>query len=189
MKPWHFSSAAILALAAADPALAHTMGGSVAGFGAGFSHPLFGMDHLLAMLAIGMWAAQAGTAAAWRIPLVFVAALAAGGWLGMLGVGLPLVEPGIAASLLALGLLISFQVSLPPPTGMALAAIFALWHGHAHGSEMPLAAAPWLYALGFLSATGLLHLIGFVAGKTVTGLTLRICGGIIAAAGLFAAAT
>src|SRR3546814_827787 len=126
-------------LAAACPALAHTYGVYGGGFGAGFSHPLGGLDHVLAMVAVGVWAAQIGGRAMWLVPAAFVAAMIGGGLVGMAGVPLPMVELGIVASVVLLGALIALQSRLPLPLSMALVALFALFHGHAHGLEAPAA--------------------------------------------------
>ena len=166
MKTTHPSTrtAALLAalflptLAGAHPG--HGAGGVVNGL----AHPLQGLDHLLAMLAVGLWAAQLGGRARWAVPAAFVGAMAVGGALGMAGAGLPLAEQGIAASVLILGLLIAAAVRLPLVAGAALVGIFALCHGYAHGAEMPETAAGAVYALGFAGATALLHGCGFGLG-------------------------
>lgn len=177
-------AAGLLALGAASPALAHP-GGVGGGFAGGALHPLAGLDHLLAMLAVGLWAAQLGGRALWGVPLAFLAALAAGAGLAWAGVALPAVEPGILASLVVIGLLVAFAVRMPAALGAGLVAVFALLHGHAHGAEMPTAAAPALYALGFLAATALLHLGGLAAGRLLPhGLyAVRTAGAAVAAAG------
>jgi urease accessory protein len=155
-----------LALVSTAPgALAHTFGAAGAGFGAGVGHPFLGLDHLAAMVAIGVWAAQAGWRPVWSVPLVFMAVMALGAALAFAGVTLPAVEAGIAASLLVLGLLVAAAVRLPVSAGAVIAAVFAVFHGHAHGSEIPQALAPWLYVAGFVLATGVLHVAGIVAGR------------------------
>src|SRR5690606_474733 len=120
---------------------------------AGITHPITGLDHLLAMLAVGLWAAQQHGAARWTLPMTFVATMLLGGLLGFAGVELPLMESGIAASVLALGLLVA--VAARPPLWVAggLTALFAISHGVAHGLELPELASPWGYALGFVGAT------------------------------------
>lgn len=176
------------ALAAASPALAHTYGVHGSGFGAGFAHPLGGLDHILAMVAVGVWAAQIGGRAMWLVPTAFVAAMIGGGAIGMAGVPLPMVELGIVASVVLLGALIALQSRLPLPLTMALVALFALFHGHAHGLEAPTAAAPLLYAAGFTLATALLHGAGVGLALAVSRLSsiraVRLAGGAIAAGGL-----
>lgn len=164
-KPWIVSIVSIAGLFAAE-AQAHA-GLHGAGFASGVAHPFTGLDHLLAMVAVGLWAAQLGGKARWAVPAAFVAMLGVGGALGMLGVNLPGVEEGIAASVLTLGLLIAFSTRLPLAAGMALAGAFAIFHGHAHGAEMPSVAAPWLYALGFIFSTILLHGVGLGAGMAM----------------------
>lgn len=157
--------AGLVLVGAAPSALAHTFGAVGAGFAAGFGHPFLGLDHLAAMIAVGVWAAQAGWRPVWSVPLVFMAVLAIGAVLAFAGIALPAVEAGIAASLLVLGLLIATAERLPLGAGAVIAALFAVFHGHAHGSEIPQALAPWLYAAGFVLATGVLHAAGIGAGR------------------------
>jgi urease accessory protein len=154
----------VLALAA-SATYAHHLEVMGTGFGAGFGHPFLGLDHLAAMIAVGVWAAQAGWRPVWGVPLVFMTVMAFGAVLAFAGIALPAVEAGIAASVLVLGLLIAAAVRLPATAGAAIVAAFAVFHGHAHGSEIPQALAPWLYAGGFLLATALLHATGIVAGR------------------------
>lgn len=171
-------------------ALAHSFGAQGAGFAAGFGHPLLGLDHLLAMIAVGLWASQLGGRAVWRVPAAFVMALALGALLAVLGMSLPAVEPGIMASMLVVGLLIAFAVRLPTAAGMAIVALFALCHGHAHGAEMPVAAQPVLYGLGFVLASALLHGAGVGLGLTMARLATprltRAAGAAVALAGAWA---
>ena len=158
------------------------------GFAHGFAHPLHGPDHLLAMLAVGLWAAQLGGRAKWAVPACFTGVMACGGALGMAGVGLPFAEQGIVVSVLILGLLIAAAVRLPLAAGMAVVGIFALCHGHAHGAEMPETAAGAVYALGFTGATVLLHACGFGLGVLMQRVAkaewLRAGGVAISAAGV-----
>jgi urease accessory protein len=155
-----------------------------AGLAAGFAHPLGGLDHVLAMVAVGLWAAQLGGRALWLVPSAFVAMMLAGGALGAAGVGVPAVEIGVAGSVLLLGLLIAFGVRAPLGVSMALVGGFAILHGHAHGSAMP-AGAGALYVLGFTAATVILHAVGVGLGVTCgTRWTLRWGGVGIAAAGI-----
>jgi urease accessory protein len=151
-------------LLAAPAAHAHPLIMHTAGFVAGIAHPFLGLDHLLAMLAVGVWAAQLGGRALWAVPLSFLTLMALGGLAGANGVPLPLVQPGIGASVLVLGLLIASAARLPTALGMILVGVFALCHGHAHGAEMPAAASPWLYGLGFVAATAVLHAVGLGVG-------------------------
>lgn len=181
--------AALLALLALPgPAAAHTFGATGAGLAEGFLHPLGGWDHLLAMLAVGVWAAQLGGRAVWAAPAAFVGGLVLGAVLGMAGVELVAVETGILASLVVVGLLIALAVRLPLPGGLALVALFGLVHGHAHGTELPEAASPLLYGIGFVSASILLHAIGVALGTAARRWALpllpRLGGGAVAAAGL-----
>jgi len=174
------------ALAVPGAALAHT-GHPTGGFGYGFAHPLGGLDHLLAMLAVGLWAAQAGGRALWAVPATFLAVMAAGGGLALAGVALPAVELGIAGSVLAFGLLVACAARLPLPAGMALTGAFALFHGFAHGAEMAAGASAVAYGAGFLAATALLHGVGLVAGQLgrvrLGGALVRVGGAATAAAG------
>jgi urease accessory protein len=151
-------------------------------------HPFSGLDHILAMMAVGVWAAQTGRPALWVLPLAFPLAMAAGGLLGVAGVPVPGIESGIAASVLVLGLLIAFRAKPPLALSIALVALFAVFHGHAHGTELPQAASPVLYGLGFVAATAIQHLIGLGIGHAMrlpAGVTaLRVGGGAIAAAGI-----
>ena len=167
----------------AGTASAHTGDHAVAGFASGLAHPFMGLDHLFALLAIGLWAAQQGGRARWSIPAAFVGAMLVGGGLTLAGLALPQVETGIAASVLVLGLLIATRRQWAAPVGMAIAAGFALFHGYAHGLEMPQAASPALYALGFVLATAVLHGLG-IAGHLAGRRAVQWAGAGIAATGL-----
>ena len=156
---------------------------TVTGFAGGLAHPLSGLDHLLAMVAIGLWAAQQGGRALWAIPAAFVGAMGVGGGLALAGLVLPHVETGIAASVLVLGLLIATRRQWAAPVGMIIAAAFALFHGYAHGLGMPQAASPALYALGFVLATACLHGVG-ITGSLVGRRAVQLAGVGIAATGL-----
>lgn len=148
------------------PALAHTGIGPVDGLAAGFAHPLGGLDHLMAMLGIGLWAGLLGGRATWALPAAFLGAMAAGGALGLAGLGLPMVEAGIAASVIVLGAVVALAARLPLAAALSLAALFGLFHGHAHGAEMhPEAGAATTYAAGFLLATAGLHALGLALGR------------------------
>lgn len=162
--------AAILFLAAAMPAYAHVGVGTTSSFTAGFMHPLSGLDHMTVMIAVGLWAAMKGGKAVWAWPLAFVGVMVAGAALGMLQVPVPFVEPGILASVVALGLLVALAVDLPVSAGVAIIGLFALFHGHAHGTEVPENAGGLEYMAGFAVATALLHGIGIAAAL---GLGLR----------------
>jgi urease accessory protein len=181
--------AALLALPAA--AHAHVGVGSTHGFAHGFEHPLFGLDHLLAMIAVGLWAAQVGGRALWAVPTTFVGVMALGGALGMMGVPVPFIEPGIAASVLILGLLIAFAVRMPLAAAVPLVGLFAIFHGHAHGAEMPENASGAAYAVGFMLATAALHGVGIGLGMAIQRFTaapvIRFAGAAIAVAGVYVA--
>ncbi|MFZ6678494.1 HupE/UreJ family protein [Undibacterium sp. Tian12W] len=155
----------------------------------GFLHPFTGFDHLLAMLAIGIWAAQQKHGRAWLIPASFPLMMVVGGALALAGIALPGVEHGIAVSVLVLGLLISFAVKLPVSAGVALVSIFAMAHGYAHGQEMPANESAVLYGTGFVLATALIHAAGWFASnitqKMLTGKLPRFAGVGIALAGAF----
>jgi len=171
------------------PLFAHTGHGTL-GFSSGFTHPVFGPDHLLAMLSVGILSAQMGGRAIWTIPLAFVSFMLVGGILGMLGIPFFSVEVGIAVSVLALGLAIASDKKFPVGLAMAGVAFFALFHGHAHGAEMPNSAQPALYALGFVLGTTTIHLLGVAMGWAFTrhpggALRLRWAGFCIAVLGLF----
>jgi urease accessory protein len=171
------------------PAEAHLLNASHAGAAQGFAHPFSGLDHILAMVAVGLWATQIWRRALWVLPLAFPLAMAAGGLLGMSGVSLPGIETGIAASVALLGLLIALAAKPQLPATIGLVALFALFHGHAHGAELPAAASPLLYGLGFVAATVVLHLTGLGIGQIVKlpqgQLAVRAGGAGIAAAGAF----
>lgn len=164
------SVAAALLLAASLPAEAHVGAGPTSSFAAGFMHPLSGLDHMTVMIAVGLWAALKGGKAIWAWPLAFVCVMLAGGVLGMLNVPMPFVEPGILASVVALGLLVALAVDLPVSTGVAVIGLFALLHGNAHGTEVPENVGGLEYMAGFAVATALLHLAGIAAAL---GLGLR----------------
>ena len=162
-KPFIHSLTAVAALALATPALAHTGGGSTAGFAAGLLHPLTGFDHLLAILAVGAWSALAAPAKAWAPPLAFFLAMLAGAGLAFAGVVVPAAETGIVLSLLALGLLIGARVKLGLSAAIALVALFALPHGYAHGTEA--AGGLLAYTAGFAATTAGLLALGVVIGR------------------------
>ena len=178
--------AAVLLSGVSGLALAHP-GHESASFLSGFSHPLGGLDHLLAMLAVGLYAAQQAARARWSLPLGFVLAMLLGAGLGAFGLGLPAVETGIATSVLVLGLLIAFAIRLPLAASLPLVALFALFHGHAHHAEMGTASL-LTYAAGFALATACLHAAGFMLARWLpqspAGLAAkRIAGACVAAIG------
>ena len=179
--------ALILLLATAGPALAHTEGGEAVGLLSGLSHPVSGWDHILAMVAVGLWGAQLGAPAIWVLPVAFPVVMALGGFVGLLGISLPGVEVAIALSAFVLGAMVLFEVRPPIPLAAALVAFFAVFHGHAHGAELPEGADGLLYSLGFVIATGLLHALGIGIGLVhrwpAGRLALRGAGAVVAAAG------
>ena len=157
----------IPALFLASPALAHLDPGEHGSFAAGFSHPVFGADHILAMLAVGLWAACLAGRAFWALPVAFVAAMALGFVLSLSGVPLPMVEPMILASVLIFGVLVATAIRLPLSAAVAITAALGVFHGHAHGTEIGGAGA-LAYLAGFATATGFLHALGAGAGLGFT---------------------
>ncbi|MDC8756779.1 HupE/UreJ family protein [Janthinobacterium fluminis] len=189
MQSKHFRYLALASLAISGAANAHP--GHSHGAMAGLMHPFMGLDHLLAMLAVGVWAAQLGGKAKWLLPLSFVAVLVAGAGLAMSGTVLPMVEGGIATSVLLLGMLIALAVQMPAAAGAAMVGVFALFHGYAHGVEMPHLSTPWQYGFGFVVASALLHGAGVVLGNSLQRqvLWLRASGALIALSGIWMSAT
>ncbi|MDO8177727.1 MAG: HupE/UreJ family protein [Undibacterium sp.] len=176
-------------MSVAFPALAHVDAShAVSGFGSGFMHPLLGLDHLLAMLAVGIWAAQNQRPALWLLPLVFPLMMVFGAALGINGVHLAGIELGIAISLAVLGLLIAFTIKMPVGVSCALVALFAVVHGYAHGVELPTADSAVLYGAGFILSTALIHVFGISlsrwGNKNITSSASRFSGAGIAAMGL-----
>lgn len=178
---------AILLAFAATPGLAHTGVGAAGGFSSGFFHPVFGWDHVVAMVAVGLWGAFLGAPAIWVLPMVFPLVMAFGGALGVIGIPVPAVETGIAMSGVILGLAVAFAVRAPLWLAGLLVGVFAVFHGHAHGTELPEAVNPFAYAAGFVIATGLLHLAGIGCGLLVRApggqWLVRAGGGVIALTG------
>jgi urease accessory protein len=175
-------------LGAIDPALAHTGLEHAFSFASGFAHPCTGLDHMLALVAVGLWAGLNGGRAIWAWPAAFLVAMLSGGALGIAGVFVPLAEPGILASLLVLGLLVLTAARLPLALGAALIALFAIAHGHAHGAELPNTAAAVTYVAGFALATALLHAAGIAlaraGGSGYGSLLVRGAGAAVAAVGV-----
>lgn len=155
---------ALCTLAVPLTATAHTFGTHAAGFMQGIMHPLSGLDHLLAMVAVGLWASQLGGRALWAVPMAFVGAMVLGSVLGMTGYALPFTETAIVLSVLTLGLMISFAVRVSTAVGMLLVGGLAVFHGQAHGMEMTLGISGMSYALGFVITTSALHIAGILAG-------------------------
>lgn len=183
-------AALIVYLAAAGTSYAHDESGGGAGFITGLFHPVLGFDHFLAMLSVGIISAQIGGKAIWYIPATFVLAMIAGGALGIQEVDLLAVEVGIATSVLILGAVLAAGKVIPEWLAIPSVAIFGIFHGHAHGTEMPLIADPWLYSTGFVIGTAIIHLVGVLIGFSfkrvqVGGQALRVAGLGIAAAGAY----
>lgn len=186
-----YSSRLLLLVGAfALPGLAYAHPGheNMSGLLSGLGHPLFGLDHLLAMLAVGLWGAQLGGQARWLLPVLFVGVMLAGGALSMFGLAVPAVEPVIVASVLMLGLFLLWARQVPLLVSGTLVSIFALFHGAAHGTEMPLQVSAMTYALGFALATAGLHLVGLLAGAWLQQrswpLVSRVMGALIGLAGV-----
>jgi urease accessory protein len=169
------------------PALAHPGEGGAGGFLSGFAHPLFGPDHVVAMVAVGLWGALLGQPAIWLLPIVFPLVMAFGGVLGVVGVPIPSVETGIAASAIILGAMVALAARVPLWIAAALVGVFAIFHGYAHGRELPDGANAVAFAAGFVIATGTLHLCGIAFGLLarwpVGQLAVRAAGGAIALTG------
>jgi urease accessory protein len=175
----------------AAPAYAHTGVHLNFSFESGFLHPLHGLDHLLAMFAVGLLAAQLGGRAIWLVPGAFVAMMVVGALVGIAGLEIPGVELGILLSVIAIALPVAFAFGMPAPVAMAYVGVFALFHGAAHGAELPVNADAWPYFAGFALATALLHaagiVVGLACGRTSAGqgaLALRAAGGLVMLAGL-----
>jgi urease accessory protein len=180
---------AILAATLLLPSFAHAHvgAGETAGFLHGIGHPLGGLDHICAMVGVGLWATQMGGKAIWAVPLTFVGVMVLGGALGMLGFHLPFVEPGMVVSVLALGVLVAAAVHLPLSASIIIVAMFAILHGHVHGAEMPQTASGLAYEAGFTIATTLLHACGIGLGVAIqrlasqaivrfAGIAITLCG-------------
>ncbi len=181
--------AVMLAAIPLTSALAHTGAATSSGLESGFLHPLTGPDHLVAMVAVGLWGAQLGNPAIWVLPITFPLVMALGGVIGLSGIELPLVEPVIALSGVALGIMVALSVRPPLWIAAVIVAVFAIFHGYAHGRELPEAADPIAYAVGFVVATGLLHLAGIGIGALISSpagaKAVRACGAAIGCAGVY----
>lgn len=185
-----FAAVAAFALAP-GLASAHTGLGHVDGFAHGFAHPLGGLDHVLAMVMVGLFAAQLGGRARWLVPASFLAAMVVGGALGFAGVGVPFVELGIGLSIVVLGGVVAFNLQAGVTVAMALVGFFAVFHGFAHGAEMPESASGLAYGAGFALATALLHAAGLGVGLALDGkvgarraMVVRSIGALVAFAGI-----
>ena len=181
--------APLLLLCLPAPALAHTGENVAAGLLSGFLHPLTGIDHLLAMVAVGIWGTQLGRPAIWLLPLTFPLVMSVGGVLGVRGAPLPAVEVGVAGSAAVLGLMILLAARPPVAVAAIIVGAFAIFHGHAHGTELPGAADPLAYGAGFVLVTGLLHAAGIAIGLLdrwpAGALALRGAGAVIGAVGVY----
>lgn len=168
--------------------LAHT-GGTGGGFLSGLSHPVGGLDHILAMVAVGLWGAQLGKPSIWLLPITFPLMMAVGAALGLMGYPVPGVEIGIALSAVVLGLMVLLEAKPPLAVSMILVGIFAVFHGHAHGTELPPDQSGLLYSVGFVISTGLLHAVGIGIGtvRSLPGgkVILRGAGAVVLAGGLY----
>jgi urease accessory protein len=178
-----------LLLLCAQSALAHPQKGEAVGFVTGFRHPISGLDHVLAMVAVGLWGAQLGAPAIWLLPVAFPLVMAVGGMLALIGVPIPGVEYGIASSAILLGLAVMFEFRPPLGAAAALVGFFAIFHGHAHGTELPPGESALLYSIGFVIATGCLHALGIGIGtvhqRAWGQKALRAAGGLVASGGAF----
>lgn len=195
MNPWPGKAPArvlaplLLVLCHAQAAEAHVHKGEEVSFLSGFSHPISGLDHVVAMVAVGLWGAQLGAPAIWILPVAFPLVMAFGGMLGLLGVPLPGTELGIAASAIMLGAAVMLQLRPPLALAALLVGFFAIFHGYAHGSELPAGENGLLYSLGFVIATGCLHAVGITIGLVNRGTwgqrAMRFAGATIALTGIF----
>ena len=186
--------AALLAATATTPAFAQSDLSAMSSLSAGFIHPLMGVDHIMVMIAVGLWGAMAGGRAVWALPVTFVIAMVAGFTFALGGMALPMVEPMILVSVIVLGLMVAFAVRLPLAGSVSLVALLAIFHGHSHGTEVG-GASVLMFGLGFAGATAMLHSIGVVFASALTRFTtmstsnpvLRAIGGLAALGGIFMA--
>lgn len=183
-----FVSSLLFLLIFSEPAFAHADVTSLkGGFMSGFMHPISGFDHVVAMVAVGLWGAFLGRPAIWVLPVVFPLVMAFGGALGVAGIPIPYIETGIALSGVVLGLAVLFAIKPPMWIAAIIVGAFAIFHGHAHGTELPNAANPLIYSIGFVTGTGLLHLAGIAIGelkRIYNGWIVRVGGAIVAIIGL-----
>jgi urease accessory protein len=174
---------------ATEPALAHSAGNSVAGGMAGFLHPFAGLDHMLAMVSVGIWGAELGAPAIWLLPIAFPLIMAVGGAFGVIGLPLPAGELLIALSVVVLGILVASARNVAIWVALSVVGVFAIAHGHAHGAELPRSADALAFTVGFVIATGLLHLAGIAIGLLVNVprgiLAIRACGLVVALVGCY----
>lgn len=169
-------------------AAAHIQPGEASGLLTGLLHPISGLDHVIAMVAVGIWGAQLGAPAVWLLPVTFPMVMAFGGTLGLMGVALPGVEIGIAISAIVLGVLVLAEARPPLAVAAVVVGFFAIFHGHAHGTELPQGQSGILYSMGFVIGTGFLHLVGITLGlvhRWSSGrVALRAAGAVVALAGI-----
>ena len=189
-RPWSLAVMVFALVLLPIGAQAHVGGeGGAGGFISGLLHPVLGADHVVAMVAVGLWGAILGLPAIWILPVTFPLVMAFGGVLGMAGVSIPAVEQGIALSAIVLGALVALARPVPLWLAGIIVGVFAIFHGHAHGTELPGSANAVTYAIGFVIATGLLHLVGIGFGtlaRSAIGMKLvRAGGGVIALAGVY----
>ena len=190
MRPFITSAGLLAALfiGTTSVAFAHAGAGVGGGFSQGFTHPLNGLDHIAAMVAVGLWGAFLGRPAIWLLPIVFPLVMVFGGAMGILGIPLPAVETGIAVSSIVLGLMVALAARPPLWIAAVLVGIFAVFHGYAHGAELPQAANPLAFSAGFVIATGLLHLSGIAVGLLVQwsagNVAVRAGGAVISLIGI-----
>jgi urease accessory protein len=183
------TTALALLVVCSQTAVAHPQQGQVTGFLTGLHHPIAGSDHVLAMVAVGMWGVQLGAPAIWLLPVAFPMAMAVGGMLGLMGIPLPGMEYGIAASAILLGAAVMFEVHPPLLVAAIVVGTFAIFHGHAHGTELPPGQNALLYSMGFVAATGGLHATGIGIGTVHRWpwgqRLLRVAGAAVSAGGVF----
>jgi urease accessory protein len=167
MKMGRIASLTCVLLCISSVAYGHEGAGIAGGFVSGFAHPILGWDHVAAMVAVGLWGAFLGSPAIWILPVVFPLVMAFGGALGVMGIPIPSIETGIAVSAIVLGAMVAFAIRPPLWVAAILVGVFAIFHGHAHGTELPSAANPLAYSAGFVISTGMLHLSGIAFGLLV----------------------
>jgi urease accessory protein len=188
LRPSAGTLLALFLLLAATPAWAHVQKGQAAGLLTGLKHPVSGLDHVLAMVCVGLWGAQLGAPAIWLLPVTFPMVMAFGGFLGLLGIPLPGVEVGIALSAVLLGLMVASEARPPLWLAATLVGFFAIFHGYAHGTELPAGQSGLLYSIGFVVATGCLHGLGIgisLVHRWGWGrIALRVAGAAVTVAGV-----
>jgi len=182
--PWLLLAVLFLRVAHLE---AHVQQGQAAGFLTGLRHPVSGLDHVLAMIAVGLWGAQLGAPAVWVLPVTFPMVMAFGGFLGLVGIPVPGVEVGIAASAILLGLVVAREARPPLVVAAVLVGFFAIFHGHAHGTELPAGQSGLMYSIGFVVATGCLHGVGIAIGVVhrwpLGRVAMRLAGAAVTVAG------